>query len=145
MSWLPITSEGTTDVGSRLSLQIYALAVVCFTRLGLWLLPYKRLSSWARLRPSQAPHAGRADLVTKYVVRAARFVPGATCLTQAMAAQLILGRFGVGSTVRIGMFKGPQGEPRAHAWLLVDSRVVLNSDGIDLSQCVPIKDLPLTR
>ena len=143
MSWLPITSESASDLGTRLKLQAYALLVVCGARLGLCLLPYRRLASWAKLRPMPAPRQREADLVTKYVARAARYVPGATCLTQAIAAQFMLGRCGVSSIVHIGMFQGPEGKPRAHAWLVVGSQVVLNRDGIDLSQCVPLTDLPL--
>ena len=57
-------------------------------------------------------------LVAQNVRRASRCVPGATCLTQALSAQLLLARVGMASTLHIGVATGSAGRGiRAHAWL----------------------------
>ena len=59
------------------------------------------------------------------VAAASRLVPGANCLTQALAGQLLLARRGRASRIRIGVRPGPNGALLAHAWLLSGSRVLL--------------------
>jgi hypothetical protein len=58
------------------------------------------------------------------VRRASRFVPGATCLTQAIAARTLLARRGHSSTLHLGVAK-EDGELKAHAWLEAGGRVVI--------------------
>lgn len=58
------------------------------------------------------------------VRRASKLVPGATCLTQAIAARTLLARRGHSSTLRLGVAK-EDGDLKAHAWLESDGRVVI--------------------
>jgi hypothetical protein len=44
-------------------------------------------------------------------------VPGATCLTQALATQIQLGRHGHKGRVHIGVALDPQDGFQAHAWI----------------------------
>lgn len=74
------------------------------------------------------------------VAAASRLVPGATCLTQALAGQRLLARHGLGSRVRIGVRPGPAGELLAHAWLLREERVLLGGAAA-LAEHHPIRDL----
>jgi hypothetical protein len=63
--------------------------------------------------------------------RVSRFVPRATCLTQAVAGRLMLARRGHTSRVNIGVARAAGGGLRAHAWLESDGVVVIGGDGLD--------------
>jgi hypothetical protein len=79
-----------------------------------------------------------AARVSWAVERAGRFVPGATCLVRALAAQAMLAREGAASTLCFGVGRGGGGnEFRAHAWLECAGRVVVGGDE-DLSRFAPL-------
>ncbi|MSR22793.1 MAG: lasso peptide biosynthesis B2 protein [Gemmatimonadetes bacterium] len=61
------------------------------------------------------------------VARAARVVPGATCLVQALAAEWPIRRGGAAASLRFGVAKGDGGLD-AHAWLESGGRVLLGGD-----------------
>ena len=54
-----------------------------------------------------------------------RLVPMATCLTQALAAQTMLARSGVASTLTLGVDPERKARFEAHAWLEMEGRAVL--------------------
>ncbi len=58
------------------------------------------------------------------VDRSARIVPGATCLTQALAAALFLRLLGHSSELVIGVHRGAGSGFQAHAWLCHGGRVL---------------------
>lgn len=59
------------------------------------------------------------------VATAARRIPAATCLTQALAAQYLLRRRGLEADLRIGVARAA-GEPlEAHAWVESRGQVVV--------------------
>lgn len=102
------------------------LGVVAAVRLGLTLFSYNRIRGLVtRLEATEA--AGIADLrrVAWGVAAAARFVPGASCLTQALAGQYLLARQGSASKIRIGIEKDTGAELKAHAWLISGDHIVL--------------------
>jgi hypothetical protein len=107
------------------SLLLRALALVVVIRLGLWLLPFsvvQRLPS-AKIRAAKTIHS--VDQMVWAIKIASRCLPGATCLTQALAARVLLARFGYKSRVEIGVAKDEQGRFEAHAWLAVGEKVVI--------------------
>ena len=55
---------------------------------------------------------------------AARRIPRATCLTQAIAAQLLLARYGNASTLRLGVLTS-SGQFKAHAWVEHNGGIVI--------------------
>lgn len=126
------------------ALLLRALCVVCFVRLGLWLLPFRwlktlagRASSHASLRPARA---SRPILdIANAVSIAARNVPAATCLTQALAAQIVLGRAGHSSLLRIGVQRAANGVVKAHAWVECDGQIII---GGDIPQLLQFTALP---
>jgi hypothetical protein len=106
-------------------LLISALALVSAIRLGLWVFPVRTVGhvfGWfvpsvpGTLDPSVPERVARA------VVRASRVVPDATCLTQALAAQVLLERHGLPTRLHIGVVRDSGHAVRAHAW--VESRGV---------------------
>jgi hypothetical protein len=54
-----------------------------------------------------------------------------TCLMQALAAHVLLGRRGHHSNLRIGVIRDHKGEFTAHAWLEKDGTVLIGGDWSD--------------
>ena len=73
--------------------------------------------------PEQSARLVRS--VSLAVNRAARLVPAATCLAQAIAARELLARRGVSTDLRLGVARGDDGCVTAHAWLEHGGHVVL--------------------
>ncbi|CDX12929.1 conserved hypothetical protein [Mesorhizobium sp. SOD10] len=102
------------------------LIVVGAVRLALTLSSYNRVRGMVT-RLDARRDAGIGDLrrVAWGVAAAARLVPGATCLTQALAGQYLLARQGNASKISIGIEKGTGSELKAHAWLMSGNHIVL--------------------
>ena len=107
-------------------------AVVIMVRLGLWLLPFRYVRSMLAERSKSCGGPGsRATVLLRRVIWAvrvsSRYVPEATCLTQALAANFLLARSGYRSQLRIGVAKNEYGQLDAHAWVECDGRIVMGS------------------
>src|SRR5437016_1779889 len=87
------------------NLFLRAYALVWFIRLALWVRPFPKLHAWTtKVRQAQT-EAPALDSQSVYkiiwaVSAAARRVPKATCLTQALATQIMLGRRGHQTTLQ---------------------------------------------
>ena len=106
---------GSSAVERRLVLQ--ALIVVPAVRLALWVLPFRLVHRFVRGRQVSGRTTLTADRVVWAVTAVSARVPRATCLTQALAASLLLPRYGHDATLRVGVAKNEAGRLRAHAWL----------------------------
>jgi len=99
-------------------------------RLMLWLLPFRHITrvleyygrNYSRVRTDDD---ARRDRIIWAVQAAARQVPGAACLTQALAARALLTREGFPAELRIGVNKNSQGQFQAHAWLEQEGVIVM--------------------
>lgn len=102
---------------------LQALLVVGVVRLALWVVPFRRVRAWSeRTRPSHRARAGEigeARRLGRAVERAGGTIPAATCLVQAVAAEVMLRRAGLPVEVRIGVRRNG-GELTAHAWAVSD-------------------------
>lgn len=108
-----------------------ALVLVAVVRLGLFLLSFKRLQ---RLTSRPVLQASPLRPVTRCVwaVRAAsRYVPRATCLTQAIAGQRILAASGYESRIEIGVAKDDRRHFQAHAWVVCGDEIVIGQEQAD--------------
>jgi transglutaminase superfamily protein len=117
------------------SLLLEALALLWLVRVSLWALPYRwvqrlptlvgQLALW-RLRAA-GPRNSRSlpEAVGWAILTAARFTPGASCLTQALAAQALLGRRGAPSRLELGVTLEASRRLLAHAWLECEGRVIV--------------------
>ena len=99
-------------------------------RFGLWLVPFGTLQrALERMARSSAklPVADQDSInrVTWALKVASRIVPSATCLTQALAAQVMLGRRAQPIDLRIGVAKTAEGRLEAHAWVELEGRIVI--------------------
>jgi hypothetical protein len=117
------------------SLLLRALLLVATVRISLFLLPFRfiqRLSGRARRR-MPIHRMGRCI----WAVRAtSRYVPRATCLTQAIAAQVLLSESGYDSRIEIGVTKDEHRQFRAHAWVVCGESIVLG--GAEADRYVPL-------
>jgi hypothetical protein len=92
--------------------------------LALRLLPFTALQRWLQPKSaSAAPAAPSKDDIVWAVTIAGRYVPGATCLVQALVAERMLKRAGHPAQLRIGVSNQPTF--RAHAWVESDGKVLL--------------------
>lgn len=106
---------------------------LCGACLRLHLLPEKK---W---RPMLAASFSPASATTGYseqqiawaVRTAARYVPAANCLPQAIVAKRLLEEQGYQPVIRIGVRRPEESALSAHAWVDVAGRVVLGDDGRD--------------
>ena len=127
--------------GADRQLLVTASLLQAGIRLGLMMLPYRKVRSLAdRLAGmgSRRLSVRRAsvDRIAWAVTRSARSVPGATCLTQALAARVLLERRGHPARVRVGITRTESADLLAHAWVESEGRVVLG--GADLGPYAPL-------
>jgi hypothetical protein len=101
------------------ALLLMALLLVCAMRGGLWLAPFDRVRRWVdRLaKPRRRVQVIAPQKLAQAVELAAQYVPSASCLTQALAAQVLLRRAGYQSLLRLGVGSGDNGMLKAHAWV----------------------------
>jgi hypothetical protein len=120
-----------------------ALPFVIASRVGLTVLGYRRLLTLID-RPHDWPAAPSQDALaavrlTSWAVQtAARFVPAATCLTQAVAASWMLARAGERSTLHIGVRSDPGKTLEAHAWLISQNVLITGGPPAKVAQYTPL-------
>jgi hypothetical protein len=112
----------------RLLLQ--AAPVVVGVRVALWVLPSRFILRVVRrlavqASNSAAPPSVAIGMVIWAVEAVSRRVPRATCLTQALAAQLLLRAHGYDSTLCLGVAGGGSDDFMAHAWVERQGRVLI--------------------
>ena len=111
-------------------LLLLATLTVALVRLGLYLLPSRMTLDLLRPLADSAPRAiprrrPSAARLLASIERAGRRVPRATCLTQAVAAKLLLRHFGYPGRLCVGVARDAGGSYRAHAWLEDGSRILI--------------------
>lgn len=124
-------------------LLIRALVVVVLARTALSLIPFHTLR---RRMPAAATGTASERKLRRIgwaVSQSAKLVPGASCLTQALAATFLLTRAGVQADIRVGVAKDDAGRFLAHAWVLSHDRVVVGGSGHDLERYSVLTDLNL--
>jgi hypothetical protein len=122
---------------------VQAAVLVTLIRVGLWLLPFRLLHRILSGMVGAGPRVKAAlaatddvDRVAQVVKAVSRYVPSATCLTQAMAAQVLLRQRGVAARLHIGVQKEDSHGLMAHAWVESQGRVVVG--GPRVNQFVPL-------
>lgn len=97
-------------------------------RLMLWVLPYRRWRQIAaqmiRVENERQLDRPQVNQITRAVRVMSKYVPQASCLTQALAAQTLLANEGQRSQLRVGVTQNG-GKLEAHAWVQIDGRVVI--------------------
>jgi hypothetical protein len=124
-----------TPFGRRLFIKAWFL--LSTIRLMLWLLPFQStmrfLTRFSQKTPApRLPDCNAASQVGLAVARASRFVPQATCLPQALAAQVLLKRLGFPAELRIGVAKNGARELQGHAWVENQGRIMVGEEGAEI-------------
>ncbi len=124
-------------------LVLAAVLMVAAVRCALWLLPsrtiIRKVKQLAAETTDVVTAAMRVNTVLWAVEAVSRRVPGASCLTQAIAGQLLLRKFGYASRLCVGVARGAKGDFRAHAWLERHGQVVI---GDTADAYTPLSDFP---
>ena len=106
-----------------------SMALVASVRLGLWLLPFQAMQRVCAYfaKAGKRRHGDQAGIqeIARAVRLASRYVPRATCLVQALATQVLLGRHGHAGQVHIGVALDAKLGFRAHAWVKSQGRVLV--------------------
>ena len=125
------------------ALLLEVMFILWLIRIGMWLLPFSVLRlSVAKmteiLRALKQISALSLEKVVWAVAVCSRYVPRAGCLTQALAAQMLLAQQGHASRIRIGVAKFEPGHLQAHAWLESHGRVVIGGSELDKYTPLPL-------
>lgn len=99
--------------------------MVLSLRLALWLFPLVWVQRFASCGVGEYRSRPSVDKILWAITSVSRHIPGATCLTQALAAQALLVRVGHVSRVMLGVAKDERLGFQAHAWLVLKDKVVL--------------------
>jgi len=126
----------------RLLLKVFA--TVALIRLALWVLPFKQILNWVKRNLVEKPNHTEVEAgwFIWAVVVSSRLVPRATCLTQALSAQLLLAQYGFESDLRIGVARDEKGTFEAHAWLEQNGHIILGGRH-DLARYATLPSLEL--
>jgi hypothetical protein len=120
------TFFGLSRLERRLALN--SIALVAVVRVGLWLLPFRAMQRGCEklggVRRGRGGEAGTQE-IARAVRLASRYVPRATCLVQALATQILLGRHGHAGQVHIGVALDAKLGFRAHAWVESQGKVLV--------------------
>lgn len=119
-----------------------ALVWVTAFRIGLIFFKYPQLSKKITLAPPNAKNNETTAIVLAWSVKqAARLVPFASCLTQALSLQHMLARRGLTGVIRVGVKIDESAKMDAHAWVILDETVLLGGQNRDLSEYKVLTDL----
>ena len=107
-----------------------SLIAVSAVRLSLWVFPFKALNHWLCAFASVDSDDRKIewnviDNVATAVQACSRYVPYASCLTQALAARTLLGLRGQNSQLKIGVDRDEDGKFMAHAWVEIDGKIII--------------------
>lgn len=129
---------------------VMALIVVSVIRAGLSVMSFPRFYSlFTRARTmitvkGDVVNRPSSTALARDVCTVSRYVPQATCLTQALAGQVFLERYGYQTTVHIGVtnVQGDSHAFQAHAWLESEGRVIIGGSEVPY---VPLTTLSAER
>ncbi len=107
-------------------------------RMGLWLLPFRKLTALVRRhRPRPRPDEVVSSERIRWAIKvASRYVPTATCLVQALAGLVLLEGAGLPAHLYIGVAKSNSEPFRAHAWVKSQDELIVG--GHEIHQYVPL-------
>jgi len=115
--------------------------LVLFVRIILTVKSYKPiLKSITTLKGTDENY--RHPLLFAWGVKSvARYVPKASCLTQALSLRWLMARAGKNCTVCVGVAPGESKQMKAHAWVIYRDTVILGGDEKNFSTFTPITEL----
>jgi hypothetical protein len=106
---------------------VKCLAALAAMRLALSVAGYAAIRARMPAAATTADAHFYARQLARRIERLARMVPGASCLTQALALQWLLARAGHGCELLVGVRRDEAGRFAAHAWVVCNDRIVLGA------------------
>ncbi len=119
--------RGMTRLVRALRRDAKCLAALAGMRLALSAAGYAAIRARMPRAPVMPDAHYYARQIARRIERLARFVPGASCLTQALALQWLLARSGHGCELLVGVRRDAEGHFAAHAWVACNDRIVLGA------------------
>ncbi|MBN2303393.1 MAG: lasso peptide biosynthesis B2 protein [Anaerolineae bacterium] len=122
--------------GEERALLLQALIHLMVIKLGVVVLPFKIMH---RLVSALVPEdnrsisgdTGEIDRVIWAIRAASHYVPRATCLPQALATQVMLGRRGYSTQLCIGFMQdNDTGRLKGHAWVERQGQILIGDIGV---------------
>ena len=123
----------------ELLLLIRVAMLVCAVRIGLWFGSFqivRRIVAFLATTGPTRTTRFSVEQLSRAVAGVSRYVPRATCLTQALALHILLRRRRLQSRIRIGVAKQDGGPFEAHAWVESDDKVLIGD--FDLPRYTPM-------
>ena len=115
-------------------LLVRAFVLVAAVRVALWILPFQWVTQLTESCRPVSPKLAAIPVnrLSWAVQAAARRIPGASCLTQALALARLLARAGHCAALRIGVAKDAARGFEAHAWVECGGTIAIGDiDGLD--------------
>jgi hypothetical protein len=112
-------------------LLLRAFFVVASIRMGLWVLPFRVMRRLAFNGKRKKRSRYSVEQFVWAVTETSRYVPGAACLAEALAGQVLLSRAGYSPRVQIGVAMNEKNEFEAHAWLVLKDQVLIGDIGLE--------------
>nr|WP_319374717.1 lasso peptide biosynthesis B2 protein [uncultured Methanobacterium sp.] len=107
---------------------IQSLYWVFIIRIMIWIFPFHSVQKRVqKIVANSNPHINHSMPMSQLrlmILVAARYVPRATCLIQALAGFILFSKYGYSTSIKIGVLT-ENGEFEAHAWLEHNDSVVL--------------------
>jgi hypothetical protein len=101
------------------------LGLLWRVQLSLWLSPALALEAYHRIKMNRASSQRAPVYQLLWAIQtASRLVPNATSLTEALAAKVLLARYGYDSRLHVGVVKQAD-QLQAHAWLSQGGDILL--------------------
>jgi len=116
-----------------------AILLVTAVRIALWTLPLAYVCRSLRRRRAVTPELAAIPIkrLAWAVQAAARRIPCASCLTQALALQYLMGQAGRESCIHIGVVRKAGAPLESHAWVESGGEVLIGDNG-ELTRFSPI-------
>jgi len=108
---------------------IKAFFLLLTARIMLWILPFSVIKKIIKKitvinQENDANSKISIETLTWAIRVMSIYTPKATCLTRAIAGQILLSRYNYSSNIKIGVYKNEE-EFEAHAWLEADDGIIL--------------------
>ncbi|KAF5046253.1 Transglutaminase-like superfamily protein [anaerobic digester metagenome] len=118
---------------------IESLLWVIWIRIMIWVLPFASVQRRVQKRGGNLHSIPKISIhrLRTMIMVAARYVPRATCLVQALSGYILFSKYGYHPTIKIGVLTD-NGEFEAHAWLEQDEKVVLGESEKDFQTILGI-------
>jgi len=125
-------------------LVIFLLPMLLTIHLGLKIFPVRVIAQFLERAAAPFPTSRRSPPLSRerlaWAVRvvAGRILVDGSCLAQALAARLLLRRYGYPASLHIGVAKPEGGRLKAHAWVESEGQVVIGGPETELDGYAPL-------